>query len=352
MNQVLFKICSATLLLTALAMAGLVLAGGVSADDPPVGGKFEVGLWGDLPYARAGTGPTTPKVPNLIQSMNQANLAFTIFDGDTKDGSSVCSDSAIGADVRNRFNTVAAPTVYVVGDNEWTDCHRSNNGDYDALERLSYIRKTLFNTAESFGQRKMALEHQGALGGPYSENTRWVYNNVVFVGLHIIGSNNNKVGDGQCAASNTKRTQAQCDADNLEYRERDAMNLAWLRRSFDLAKQLNAPGIMITIQANPAFDTPDTATVNERENASVDGFNSFLQTLIQETQAFSGQVVLVHGDTHYFRVDMPLLDPLKLQTNFTRVETFGEGNAHWVRAVVDPGSKQVFKFEPMIVQGN
>jgi hypothetical protein len=77
-----------------------------------------------------------------------------------------------------------------------------------------------------------------------------------------------------------------------------------------------------------------------------------LQTLIQETQAFSGEVVLVHGDSHYFRVDKPLLDPLKLQPNFTRVETFGEGNAHWVKAIVNPLSKKVFSFEPMIVPGN
>ncbi|HLF77658.1 MAG TPA: hypothetical protein VJB57_09230 [Dehalococcoidia bacterium] len=351
MPTTLFKASSVALTLMCILTAGLILTSRVFAEDPVTGGRYEVALWGDVPYASAGTGTATPKVPNLIAHVNAANVAFTIFDGDTKDGSSMCTDAIIGSQVRERFNSTSAPTIYTPGDNEWTDCHRTNNGGHDPLERLSYLRKTLFNTADSFGQRKLSLEHQGALGGPYSENTRWVYNNVVFATLHVVGSNNNKISADTCLASNSRRTKAQCDAGNVEYLERDAMNLAWLRRSFDVAKQLNSPGIMITIQANPGFDLPDT-TSNEREAAGVDGFNNFLQTLIQETRAYSGQVVLVHGDSHYFRIDMPLLDPGRLLPNFTRVETFGSANAHWVKAIVDPSSKQVFKFEPMIVPGN
>jgi hypothetical protein len=85
----LFKASSVALMLTSILVAGFIVVGRVFAEDPLPGATFEVGLWGDLPYARAGTGPSTPKVPNLIQSMNEANLAFTIFDGDIKDGSSV-----------------------------------------------------------------------------------------------------------------------------------------------------------------------------------------------------------------------------------------------------------------------
>jgi hypothetical protein len=335
-----------------LVAAGLNarLSGPASADEPSGGaGKFTLAIWGDLPYTSAGTGTNTPKVPNLIADMNRdTGLAFTAFLGDTKDGSSMCTDTIIGSDVRTRFNSVAAPTIYTIGDNEWTDCHRINNGGYDGLERLSFIRKTLFNTAESFGQRNLMLEHQGALGGPYAENTRWIYNNVVFAAIHVVGSNNNKVTDADCLNTASKRTQAQCDADNVEYQERDAMNLLWLRRTFDQAKQLGAPGLMIFIQADPWFDLPETTT-NEREAPGVDGFNNFLQTLTQETQAYKGQVVLVHGDTHFFKVDMPLITPAKLLPNFTRVEGFGSGNADWVKVNIDPAARNPFTFEPMIV---
>ena len=37
------------------------------------------------------------------------------------------------------FSTLT-PLVYTPGDNEWTDCHRANNGAYDPLERLGVVR--------------------------------------------------------------------------------------------------------------------------------------------------------------------------------------------------------------------
>jgi hypothetical protein len=63
-------------------------------------------------------------------------------------------------------------------------------------------------------------------------------------------------------------------------------------------------------------------------------------------------VVLVHGDTHYFKVDKPLIDQANLVPNLTRVETFGSPNVHWVRVDVAPGSRTVFTFTPMLVPGN
>ncbi len=134
-------------------------------------GHFEFGIWGDMPYAKSND---SPKIPALIANINALPaLAFSIYDGDTKDGSSVCDDVTIGSNAITMFNQLRAPLIYVPGDNEWTDCHRKNNGGYNALERLSFIRLNLFNTANSFGQHTMALEHQGALGDAYSENTRW-----------------------------------------------------------------------------------------------------------------------------------------------------------------------------------
>jgi hypothetical protein len=38
------------------------------------------------------------------------------------------------------FNRFTAPFIFVPGDNEWTDCHRANNGGFDPLERLDRLR--------------------------------------------------------------------------------------------------------------------------------------------------------------------------------------------------------------------
>ena len=311
---------------------------------------FQFGLWADMPYAKNND---DPKVAALIEDINSTKLAFTIFGGDTKDGSSLCTDAAISTAPMALFNQVRVPTMYVPGDNEWTDCHRKNNGGYNALERLSYIRQTLFASEKSFGQRKLDLEQQGTPGGAYSENTRWMYNGVMFVGLNVPGSNNNKVNAADCLSSKSVRTQVECDADNAEYVDRTTHNLAWLKESFELAKRNQSAGIMIVIQADPGFDWPETETINERETLpGIDGYTDFLNALTAETQAFEGQVVLVHGDTHFFKIDKPLLSPTTMLKNFTRVGNFGSPNVHWIKVTVDPRRRNVFTFEPMIVPGN
>lgn len=311
--------------------------------------RFAFALWGDMPYAKNND---DAKIPALIRDMNAHHLAFTVFDGDTKDGSSLCSDETIGHDAIARFNALRAATVYVPGDNEWTDCHRINNGGYDPLERLAYIRASLFDSPLSFGKQKMRLTHQGELGGAYSENTRWVHHGVVFVGLNVPGSNNNKVNDGACLSSKSERTLADCAAANAEYADRNAHNLAWVKQAFQLARERHAPGIMFVIQANPGFDDPQTYDINERTLPQYNGYNDLINTLVEETRAFTGQVVLVHGDSHYFMIDKPLLSQSNLLENFTRVETFGSPNVHWVKVTVTPHNRQVFHFDPMIVPGN
>ena len=312
-------------------------------------GQFSFGLWGDMPYAKNGD---QPKIPALLADINSHKLAFTIYDGDTKDGSSQCDDVTIGTNAVTMFNSMRAPLVYVPGDNEWTDCHRTNNGGYNALERLGFIRANLFNSVTSFGQRKMVVDHQGAPGAPYSENTRWMHKGVAFVGLNVPGSNNNKVNVGSCVSSKSVRTQVECDADNAEYADRNAHNLDWLHQSFSMAKMNGAKGVMIVIQGDPWFDLPETETLNERADPAFNGYNDFLKAIVDETNAFAGQVVLVHGDTHFFKIDKPLIDQAHLVKNFTRVETFGSPNVHWIKVTVEPNSPNVFRFDPMIVSGN
>ena len=62
--------------------------------------------------------------------------------------------------------------------------------------------------------------------------------------------------------------------------------------------------------------------------------------------------MLVHGDTHFFKLDKPLLNQANLVANFTRLETFGSPNVDWVRVQVDPHSRSFFRFEPMVVAAN
>src|SRR5207302_904406 len=222
----------------AAVLLGLaVMTGVVKAWEPepnPGAGpaeRFTFGLWGDMPYAKNGDGP---KIPALIADMNaDRSLTFTAFDGDTKDGSSPCTDDQYTAAVE-RFNRFEAPTVYVPGDNEWTDCHRLNNGGYNNLERLDHVRKVMFAGRSSFGLHTMPLVHQGKPGEAYSENTRWEFGDAVFVGLNVPGSNNNRINDptGPECTDKSARTPADCQADNDEYSARTHADIDWLHQAF------------------------------------------------------------------------------------------------------------------------
>lgn len=320
-------------------------------------GRFEFGPIGDLPY----TAEDDRKFPNLIEELNNANLAWVIHDGDFQwDGAGwnekvgglpLCSDAIL----QNRLDLaqkVRHPFIFTPGDNDWTDCHRAKPRAYDPLDRLAKVRSMFFSGDHSLGQRTMRLTRQSEdpKYAKFRENVRWTHGDVLFVTLHTVGSNNNL---GRTPEMDT------------EYAERNATNLAWLRQAFDLAKRNAHRGIMIITQANPRFETAWPSVHQQRyllgglalkspEKRRATGYDEFLATLEKETVAFGKPVVLVHGDTHVFRVDQPLFGSTsqRIIENFTRVETFGYPNSHWVRAIVDPNDPNVFSFKPEIVKKN
>ncbi len=292
--------------------------------------RFEFALIGDMPYNNT---DQIGKFNNLIASMNEQKLAFVVHDGDFKSGSTLCDDDTF-LNRKVLFDNSKHPFIYLPGDNEWTDCHRANNGAYDPLERLDFLRTVFYPDSRSLGQRTLTLARQSddPAYAKFRENVRWTVGDVVFVGLHVVGSNDNFGRTPQM---------------DLEHNERNAANLAWMKQAFALAKTERARGIMLIIQANPGFELP--ATDPERT-----GYNEFLAELEAQTLAFGKPVVLVHGDSHYFRIDKPLVAASTRARieNFTRVETFGAFDVHWLRVSVDPKNPGLFVFKPVIVDAN
>jgi hypothetical protein len=300
-----------------------------------------------MPYKKAGD---DTKLPAVLQSINQSDIAFSLYDGDIKDGSSKCTDD-VYTDALTMFGTLRKPVVYIPGDNEWTDCHRSNNGGFNALERLAHLRKVMYPSMNSLGQTTLPLEHQGkAAGDKFVENVRFAYGPVMFVGLNVPGSNNNVIMSAKECTNKSVRTQEVCDASNAEYLERDAANIAWMEQSFQKAREANARGVVLVIQADPGFDYPETEDVDESLQPGFSGYRNFIAKAIELTEKFNGQVLLVHGDTHFFKIDKPLYSPTRLLPNFTRLQTFGSPILHWVRVTVNPDTEQLFHIEPVIIK--
>ena len=112
---------------------------------------------------------------------------------------------------------------------------------------------------------------------------------------------------------------------------------------------------MIMQQANPFPGFPPFPGTPQNPS----GFAELRAQLQQEATAFGRPVVLVHGDSHFFRIDKPL-SPRSVRgtavtpalENFTRVETFRTPYHHWVHVTADASDATVFTFRPRIVAAN
>ncbi|MDP1611271.1 MAG: hypothetical protein Q8M11_09445 [Sulfuritalea sp.] len=329
---------------SAAVLVALSLASCASTN--PGAQTYSFGLWGDMPYKKAGDGP---RLPAVLESINQSDIVFSLYDGDIKDGSSKCTDD-VYTDALKMFGSMEKPVVYIPGDNEWTDCHRLNNGGYNALERLDHLRKTMFPSLNSLGRSQMPLEHQGKLGEKFVENVRFSHGGVVFAGFNIPGSNNNLILNAKDCGKKSARDAGQCEASNAEYRGRDAANVSWLEQTFESARKQSAAGVVVVFQGDPGFDLPETEDLDESKAPEVSGYRNFIAQVVKQTERYSGQVLLVHGDTHFFKVDKPLHGPNKLLPNLTRLQTFGSPSLHWVKVIVDAASPNVFQIQPVTVR--
>jgi len=336
-------------------VCGLLISGCVvtQPDRQSRAGKFEFGLIGDLPYSAE----DERKFPNLIEDINKANLAFVIHDGDFqadfrgyRDGSLPCSDETFN-DRKNLAQSFKHPFILTPGDNDWTDCHYVKSASYDPLERLAKLREIFFSDNDSLGQRTLNITRQSSdpKYSKFRENLRWVYGDVLFLTLHLVGSDNN--------FGRTKEMDS-------EYAERNAADLVWMSEGFDFAKRNGNKAVMIITQANPGFQNnwPEArfrrymlnSPIKPPEKKIKSAYDEFLTALERETLAFPRPVVLVHGDSHIFRIDQPLLSSKtgRVIENFIRVETFGTPDVHWIRVIVDPDDPNVFTFKPEIVKKN
>jgi hypothetical protein len=349
-------------LLLALGTAGPALAD-QDEDDGDEGGSYAIGLWGDLPYDVAATDAQTKVgVPNLIADMNSHKLRFTAHDGDLKGGNGpvTCSD-ALYTNALAFFNSLRAPAIFTPGDNDWTDCDRVANGAFNSRGRLDQERKLLFATPYTLGQRKLRQQvqtealclNEAGQKVPCVENRRWSVGGVMYATLNVPGSCNNL-----------------CDIapDLAEYSARNQANIQWLRQTFAAATARNSKAVMLITQANPGWDLTDGTRAPLRDPRTLvqsgsdpDGYKDYLLALRDEVIGFRRPVAYVHGDSHYFRVDKPLLDAQgRRLENFTRVETFGDNagavnltnDVQWIKVTVAPHSREVFSYQAMIVPGN
>jgi hypothetical protein len=289
--------------------------------------SFSFVALGDMPYGNQNQ--TYLSYRNLIEMINRSQPKFSIHVGDFKSGSSLCSDREFAEQLKH-FAMFDAGVVFTPGDNDWTDCYRLNNGGYDPLERLRSIRQDFFKPEISLGKSPLRLVSQPQIHSDfdeYVENQRWVMNEVLFVTVHIVGSNNNFESRDVEAIK--------------EFFERDAANIAWIRSAFDLAQQKKYKAIVFAFQA----DVLISRSMWE-DFPSWSGFrNSIGQTLLPLAKDWAKPVLLIHGDGHKYHFDQPFKLKGAVIPNVTRLEVPGASDVRAVKVTIDLEKEKVFSTE-------
>lgn len=292
--------------------------------------SFKFIALGDMPYSQP---EDFPRFERLINSINRQKPDFSIFVGDTKSGSSPCSNQHVEK-MTAYFNTFQAPLIYSIGDNEWTDCHRLLAGGYDPLERLDHIRSTQFSTSNSFGKVKLKLNRQADLMPQFSryvENAMWDKSGFLFVNVHIPGSNNNLGRD---------------EESNKEYAMRNSANIAWINHAFQLARDKQYSGIIFAFQAD-IFYSKEMAT------SASSGYRDTITLFQEQAEKLPIPILLIHGDSHQLKIDQPLYNnKKKLIENVYRLEVMGAEQVQAVEIHVNSRESSPFSFRPLIVPQN
>ncbi len=347
-------------LTTVAALATLALAPASAAAHPAPAGPpaTTYAVIGDTPYGSA----ALSAFPSQIAQINaDQGASLVVHLGDIKNGSSRC-DTSYFEQIRSNFDQFTDPLIYTPGDNEWTDCHRANNGAYQpagtadtadlapagpivngaavgqagaaAPSRLSEIRRLFFNRpGVTLGQRARRVQSQAPA---FPENVRWSEPGLTAAVFNVPGSNNDLLPwFGTAETDALKAIQAD------EYSRRNAADLRWLDETFLQAILTNSRAVLLGIQADmwdPNITNDPRSTPASRRSCSV---------LAAWSRAFRRPVLLLNGDSHSYEADTPLADPAALNStiygiraavpNLQRVTVDGSGNAtDYLRLTFDP----------------
>lgn len=272
---------------------------------------------GDLPYRPS----EMASLRQLLRTGATQGSPFLIHLGDIKGGSTPCTDAGL-AEIADLFRIQPVPVVYSVGDNEWTDCHRRDAGGLDPRVRLQRVR-TLFFHDRSVLRLDVLAPIRADPG--YPEIYAFRQGEVLLVALHVVGSNNGFAPADPAAVA--------------EFRARDAVNRRFVERLTASPAGRTARAMVLIVQANPLFES----------GAGPEGFRGFKSMLADLMGTFPGPVLVLHGDTHRFRQDRPLLDrsrgvPFE---RLVRVEVPGSPLSGGVWIAVDPEAAEPFVAKPV-----
>lgn len=279
-----------TLLQIFFTITCLTLSAWVSFTNAATDNLTQFIAMGDMPYTDSEYTLLEPD-GTIATAIRAIGPQVLIHLGDFKKARLSCSNELFKDHYRQIAYLHPHKTVYTPGDNDWTDCDRFNTSvRYDELERLNYLRHLFFYQDEHQLSRDIVgLVRQKEL----VENSRWKIDHIVFVTLHIPGTNN---GRKEILRSHIQHALDMAD-------NRDQLNGRWLHELFKMTESVEA--VVIAFHADIFnFDHRKPAcSIDNRTNC--DGYR-IMRNLIKDNAAqFRKPVLLIHGDSPAYCLHQP-----------------------------------------------
>lgn len=258
-----------------VVLTPFLIAGCVPLEPLP-GSPFAFGVLGDVPYTES----EVRRLDALIGRINGHELAFVVHVGDLgrTTTAQACGDAWLEAR-RRQLARLRAPVIVLPGDNDWSECVKRG---LDPQARLAAWRR-LFCT----DGLALALERQPG----HCENVRWYASDMAFIGLNVPGGGAPDLADTRMAAT-----------------------LEWLDESLAATEQRLARRVFVFMHADPRFERVGTNDAYARLRA----------VLTTHAGWIGDSLVLVHGDTHVYRDDVP-------RPGLRRLEPWGSPFVSWMR---------------------
>ena len=248
------------------------------------------------------------------------------------------------------FSLVNVPHIFL---DDWLDCHTPEMGNYDPFKQLAYVRTRFYNgQSPIFGSGGKGI-YTEIYNSKYPELQMWIHNDVMYMTLHIVGSNNgfydNK--DQKCETS-LDLIDRDCERSIADHQAQIKASVEFMVKCFDFAKQYSLAGVMVTIHAN-IFRTDAELSPSGRFTPTsllvLTGYPAFWDALVAEAKYFQKPVVLFHGGSHFYR---NVQNPGGHAKNLAAVMCPGNMDFGWVLCEVDPNTREVFKFTNIAISSN
>ena len=255
-----------------------------------VAGPLQFVAVNDTPYSAEELERFVGPIPEAIAA---AGVPFVVVPGDIKSGKEACTPELL-LERRGQLEALhpSGAVFYTPGDNDWTDCDRGRFKEEarSELEALDFLRATFFNAPYARTGDPAYARQEG-----YPENARWSEGGVIFVAVHVVGTNNGRV-----------QIKEQKDGPALDRIDaREAAVRRWLAEAAALAKDAEA---LVVVQhadpTQPAALVPCTA----EERQECDPFAPHRAQLVEVATTLGRPVLLIHGDTHPYCIQRGFLE--------------------------------------------